>query len=192
MSRILQIFGGPNGSGKSSLIKQMSPVGPVVNADEIQKILGCSALEAAQNAEKTREMLLASRVSFTFESVLSTERNFTLMKRAKNTGYYVRCIYILTNDPKINVSRVAMRVSAGGHDVPTNKIVSRYWRAMKKIPELINICDECYIFDNSFERGFGEPAIIVSWARGTLELFPNSAWSQEKLELLVDGKYTEA
>lgn len=192
MSPILQVYGGPNGSGKSSLINRLPPVGPVVNADEIQRLLRCSDLEAAQNAEKTREALLASRVSYSFESVLSTERNFELMQRARNIGYHVRCIYILTNDPTINIARVAMRVSTGGHDVPTDKIVSRYWRAMEKIPELFSTCDECYIFDNSVERESGEASLIVSWRLGTLELFPNSAWSQKKLEQLIDGKYTEA
>lgn len=56
---ILTVYGGPNGSGKSTITEQHKPTGPYVNADMIQKYLGCTALEAAVNAEKTRELLLA-------------------------------------------------------------------------------------------------------------------------------------
>ena len=48
------------------------------------------------------------------------------MDRAKEKGYFVRCYYVLTADPAINVLRVKSRVAAGGHDVPEDKIISRY------------------------------------------------------------------
>ena len=84
MTSILTVYGGPNGSGKSTITEQHKPTGHYVNADMIQKYLGCTALEAAQIAENTRERLLAQGESFTMESVLSTDRNYTLMERAHN------------------------------------------------------------------------------------------------------------
>ena len=45
-------------------------------------------------------------------------------------GYFIRCYYILTADPMINVWRVKARVESGGHDVPEEKIVIRYDRAL--------------------------------------------------------------
>jgi len=48
------------------------------------------------------------------------------MKRAKDNGYFVRCIYVLTDDPNINVYRVLSRLNSGGHGVPADKVVDRY------------------------------------------------------------------
>lgn len=45
--------------------------------------------------------------------------------------------------------RVKARKAVGGHDVPIDKIVTRYERALKCIPELIDICDVCHVYDNS-------------------------------------------
>ena len=89
-----------------------------INADEIKKHLKCSDLEAAQLAEKQREERLEQMQEFCFETVLSTERNLKLLKRAREKGYFIRCYYILTVDSMINVWRVKARVEYGGHDVP--------------------------------------------------------------------------
>lgn len=48
---------------------------PYINADDIKRTNYCSDLEAAQFAEKMRERALVDKKSFTFETVLSTERN---------------------------------------------------------------------------------------------------------------------
>ena len=102
----IMVFAGPNGSGKSSVTRLAKLVGVYVNADDIRASLGCSALEAAQIATSKREELVSKRADFTFETVLSTTRNIDLLKTAKEQGYFVRCIYILTTDCEINVSRV--------------------------------------------------------------------------------------
>ena len=79
--------------------------------------------------------MLREKKNFAFETVLSTERNLNLLKKAKEQGYFIKCFYILTADPIINVARVKLRVLTGGHDVPEEKIVTRYDRALKLIPE---------------------------------------------------------
>ncbi len=58
-------------------------------------------------------------------------------------------LYILTADPIINVWRVKSRVASGGHDVPEDKIIARYDRALNLIKDLVKICDVCHIYDNS-------------------------------------------
>ena len=102
-----------------------------INADEIKKTLKCSDIEAAQLAERQREERLAARRDFCFETVLSTARNLHLLERAKQAGYFIRCYYVLTADPRINVYRVKARVASGGHDVPEEKIYTRFARAME-------------------------------------------------------------
>ncbi len=149
------VFAGPNGSGKSTITELLRPVDVAyINADEIQRVLGCENIEAAQRAEKRREEFLSARLGFCFETVLSTNRNLNLLQRAKEAGFFIRCYYVLTADPQINVARVASRVSAGGHDVPADKIVSRYDKALSLVHELIPVCDVCHIYDNSADTPY--------------------------------------
>ena len=148
------IFAGPNGSGKSTFTQLLKPPIDYINADEIKKCLKCSDLEAAQLAEKQREEHMEQMREFCFETVLSTERNLKLLERAKEKGYFIRCYYILTADPMINVWRVKARVESGGHDVPEEKIITRYDRALALVKDLIKDCDICHIYDNSASKPF--------------------------------------
>jgi predicted ABC-type ATPase len=143
------VFAGPNGSGKSTITELLKPPMDYINADEIKKNMKCSDLEAAQLAEKQREKHIEQMNEFCFETVLSTKRNLRLLKRAKEKGYFIRCYYVLTADPMINVWRVRSRVESGGHDVPEEKIIKRYDRALELIKDLVEICDVCHIYDNS-------------------------------------------
>lgn len=148
------VFAGPNGSGKSTITELLKPPMDYINADEIKKNLKCSDLEAAQLAEKQREKHMEQMSEFCFETVLSTERNLKLLERAKEKGYFIRCYYVLTADPAINVWRVKSRVESGGHDVPEEKIITRYDRALALIKDLVELCDVCHIYDNSGSRPF--------------------------------------
>lgn len=189
---ILLVIAGPNGSGKSSVISensQFKSIGDYVNADEIQRHLKCTALDAAVIAENTREYLFAEHKSFTFETVLSTERNIDLMERAKRADYRVICVYITTINPEINIYRVGERVKKGLHDVPPEKVKERYWRAMKLFPRLFDICDELYVFDNSIDRNEGEPSMILKWQFGNLATVPNAVWSEQMIEKLCKGVF---
>lgn len=148
------VFAGPNGSGKSTITELLKPPMDYINADEIKKNIKCSDLEAAQLAEKQREKHIEQMNEFCFETVLSTERNLRLLKKAKEKGYFIRCYYVLTADPMINVWRVRSRVDSGGHDVPEDKIIKRYDRALELIKDLVEICDICHIYDNSGSKPF--------------------------------------
>ena len=148
------VFAGPNGSGKSTITELLKPPMDYINADEIKKNIKCSDLEAAQLAEKQREGHIEHTDEFCFETVLSTRRNLDLLIKAKERGYFIRCYYVLTADPMINVWRVKSRVESGGHDVPEEKIIQRYDRALELIKELVKICDICHIYDNSGNKPF--------------------------------------
>lgn len=82
------VFAGPNGSGKSTFTELLKPPIDYINADEIKKNMKCSDLEAAQIAEKQREEHLANMQEFCFETVMSTDRNLNLLKRAKEMGVF--------------------------------------------------------------------------------------------------------
>lgn len=185
------VFAGPNGSGKSTFTELLKPTAmDYINADEIKKALKCSDLEAAQIAEKQRENHMDNMEEFCFETVLSTDRNLKLLKRAKAKGYFIRCYYILTADPYINVCRVKSRVEEGGHDVPEEKVLSRYEKALALVKDVVDVSDVCHIYDNSEEvpfrifkkrKEFCFYQECEDWLREDIELLTNSNNMEEAL-----------
>lgn len=177
------VFAGPNGSGKSTITKLAKIIEPYINADDIKKANLCSDLEAAQKATELREKFVNEKKGFTFETVLSTSRNLDLLKKAKENGFFIRCIYVLTANPEINVHRVHARFASGGHSVPDEKIRSRYTKALNLLPELIQVCDICHVYDNS-ETAFR----IFKKRKEKLFFWENTFWKKEDIEKLVGIK----
>jgi len=108
-----------------------------------------NAYLAAVCADFIRRKLLEKRMSFTFETVMSSPDKIELLQAAQQLGYRTYLYYIATDDVSININRVKQRVMAGGHDVPQDKIVSRYQRSLKLLPQAIKATNRAYIFDNS-------------------------------------------
>lgn len=174
------VFAGPNGSGMSTITRLAKIIEPYINADDIKRTNHCTDLEAAQMAEAMREKYIKEHKSFTFETVLSTDRNLKLLKKAKAEGYFIRCIYVLTCDPNINVARVKSRESQGGHGVPEDKIISRYKKALDLIPELVKVCDVMHIYDNS-----DVPFRIFKKRKTELFFWENEYWNEKNIHDLV-------
>jgi predicted ABC-type ATPase len=174
------VFAGPNGSGKSSVTAAWQTVGLYINADDIKVRRDSTDLEAAQEAERLRELCLAERRSFTFETVLSTERNLDLLERAKAAGFLVEGVFVLTVSAELNVFRVYSRELSGGHGVPPDKIRSRYAKSLANIPRLLALCDVCRIVDNTDEP----ETIYVKEAHGT-QVRPNRYWAADAIARLT-------
>ena len=179
MPKIL-VFAGPNGSGKSTITNAYDIEGIYVNADEIKKARGCSDLDAAIEAERLKEDCLQSGRSLTFETVMYTRRNLDFLIRAKSAGFYISCVFVLTSDPEINVFRIKSRVLDGGHDVPVDKIRSRYTKSLENVAEMISLCNQCRIYDNT-----NVPQIILCKDEHETSLYENAYWSQEQIKQLL-------
>ena len=178
----IRVFAGPNGSGKSTFTTPEWIVPPYINADDIKREQNLDDKEAAILATQMREQAVADRRSFTFETVMSKERNLLLLEKAKEAGYFIKGYYIFTRNPKINVARVRSRVLAGGHDVPEDKIASRYWESRKLIPRLYRVCDILHVYDNSSNT---YPTRLVRKHKNDTKLFPNEYWSADELYRLI-------
>ena len=96
-----------------------------------------NAYFASVAADFLRQKLLEQRVSFSFETVMSSPDKIALLEKAQQLGYRTCLYYIATDDPAINVARVKARVNLGGHDVPEDKIVSRYARSLGLLMEAV-------------------------------------------------------
>jgi predicted ABC-type ATPase len=94
-------------------------------------------------------MLIAEQASFGFETVMSHPSKIEFLAKARKHGYKVYLYFVCTGDPVINVERVKQRVREGGHDVPTDKITTRYWRSLELLSEAVQGTDRAYLFDSS-------------------------------------------
>jgi predicted ABC-type ATPase len=112
-----------------------------------------NAYFASVAADFIRQKLLEKRISFSFETVMSSPDKVTLLEKARSLGYRTYLYFIATEDPQINIARVKSRVHLGGHDVPVNKIVSRYSRSLDLLLPAIRLSSRAYLFDNSRHGG---------------------------------------
>ena len=106
-----------------------------------------------------------------------------LLRRAKDEGFFIKSVFVLTNNPKINILRVENRVEKGGHGVPRDKIKSRYYRSLKMLPLLVELSDICHVYDNSENnRCFFR---IFKKKNGQYFCWENSFWKKEKISSLT-------
>jgi predicted ABC-type ATPase len=110
------------------------------------------------------------------------------MKQAKEAGYWVELYFMCLQDAEMNVSRVRTRHAIGGHDVPIDKIRSRYFRSMQLLSQSFFLADEAMVFNNSWER----PELIAQkTGDGTIRVYPlrdkdiRSTWTKREIEKLL-------
>jgi predicted ABC-type ATPase len=80
---------------------------------------------------------------------MSHPSKIEFMAQAKAAGYQVLLVFVGLADPELCVRRVSQRVLSGGHDVPRQKIIDRYYRVMSLLPSAIAVADRALLFDNS-------------------------------------------
>jgi predicted ABC-type ATPase len=175
------VLAGPNGSGKSTVTNGLreSEFFPkhYINADDIAKSLESSIsdvnmrnLKAANLAEQGRKEAVTGDKPFAFETVMSTPAKMGLFDEARRNGFQVDMVFVTTESPLINVARVEDRVAKGGHDVPAEKIVERYGRAMDLLPAALQKADNAQVYDNSYHGV--KPMLVAQKIDGVLS-FPD-------------------
>ena len=150
---IIVAVAGPNGAGKTTFYH--AHVAPAalryVSADVLAHELEMDAYAAAKAADSIRRALLERRESFAFETVFSDPAGdkLSFLKGAVTSGYTVALCFVGLEDAALSEERVAMRVSQGGHDVPTDKLKSRFPRTLRNLKAAIRALPLVYVFDNS-------------------------------------------
>lgn len=167
---VLHVVAGPNGAGKSTFydkVLQLKTGLPFVNADLIAEEhwpddTAAHAYEAAALADQARHQLIAGRQSFVAETVFSHPSKIDLVQRAHDAGFQIT-LHVLVVPEDGAVARVADRVANDdGHDVPEDKIRSRYERLWEYVAAATAIADTSYVYDNSSsERALRRIAMYV-------------------------------
>ncbi len=174
------VVAGPNGSGKSTVTRYLDMVGTYTNADDVVSSTGMSNEDAAKFVDDKRYQAIGNREDFSFETVLSSQYKLDMLRQAKENGYFIKCIFVLTANPYINITRVEARVEAGGHDVDKEKIIKRYYSSLKNISSLMELCDILHVYDNTIDF-----VRIIRKHKDDISIFPNEYWSEEKIMELM-------
>ncbi len=158
----LLIIAGPNGSGKTTAYQKadLQRFGLsvwIINPDALTvriQVAEKKSLDDANQCSVDRifawlDASIHAHQSVGVETVLSTPKYRSLVKKAKGLGFAVTLIYVILESPELNIERVRNRVALGGHSVPKEKIVARYARSLEQLPWFLDQADHAYLFDNS-------------------------------------------
>ena len=155
----LYIISGPNGAGKTtasySVLPKILHCKEFVNADEIARGLSpfnpeSVAIEAGRLMLNRIKELLSRNESFSIETTLATRSYFRLIEKAHQQGYEVTLLYFWLKSPEQAIERVAERVSKGGHNIPQDIIVRRYYEGINNLFKIyMPIVDTWVLVNNS-------------------------------------------
>lgn len=178
---ILYIIAGANGSGKSTLSNELLSDKNLefLNADEIAKEI------CPQNIESVRvkagkivleklNKLLNNRRSFAIETTLAGKNHIKTIHKAKELGYKTVLIYSYLDNPDFCENRIKIRVLNGGHNIPKEDIIRRFYRSKENFWNLYkDIVDEWNIFYN----GTSEYILVAQHSNNTLEIYNENLYN---------------
>lgn len=165
--KYLYIISGANGSGKSTLAEVLLKEKNLefLNADEIAKELAPNAINsvpisAGKEYFKRLKLYFDNKKSFAVESTLSGNNVVRIIKRAQDLNYKIILVYSFLQNCTTCIERVKKRVKNGGHNVPEEDIIRRYYKSIVKFwNEYRFMVDEWTLFFN----GYDYAPIIVSF-----------------------------
>lgn len=176
MSR-LDLIVGPNGAGKTTVYERLiapdRPALPFVNADRIagNHFPGRELEEgyaAGEIAARTRAALIDARRDFCAETVFSHPSKIELVEAAIAAGYDI-VLHVVMIPLRLSGPRVAARVASGGHDVPADKLASRFERLWPQISTVVPHCHRAVFYDNAADDG---PEEVASFRYGIADYRP--------------------
>jgi predicted ABC-type ATPase len=174
------VIAGPNGAGKSTFYEtHLKNTGlRFLNADVLAGEMKMDAYQAAEIAAKLRNEFVKQGESFIFETVFSDPAGDKLnfLNQTIAQGYTAIVCFIGIAGVDRSEERVLMRVSQGGHDVPSEKLSARFPRTMANLKRAIQELPHILIFDND---DLATPYRLVAVYQGGRSIFQSDvhpAW----------------
>ena len=180
--KILYIIAGANGSGKSTLASELLPSENLdfLNADEVAKEICPQNIEsvkikAGKIVLKKLEKLLNSQKSFAIETTLAGKNHIKTIQKAKNLGYYIVLIYSYLDSPILCENRIKIRVLNGGHNIPKNDIIRRFYRSKENFWNTYkDLVDEWNLFYN----GTSEYILVAQSSESKIEIYNENLYNE--------------
>lgn len=154
--KYLYIVAGPNGSGKSTLAHKLLPVKNLefLNADEIAYEINSKAIDkvkitAGKEYFKRLNEFFNNHKSFIIETTLSGQMLVKIIQKAQKLNYEILLVYVFVDNPQICIERIKVRVKKGGHNIPDEDVLRRFYRSKNNFwSNYKNIVDEWAIYYN--------------------------------------------
>ncbi len=181
-NKILYIIAGANGSGKSTLASELLPSENLdfLNADEVAKEICPDNIEsvkikAGKIVLERLEKLLNSQQSFAIETTLAGKNHIKTIQKAKNLGYYIVLIYSYLDSPILCENRIKIRVLNGGHNIPKNDIIRRFYRSKENFWNTYkDLVDEWNLFYN----GTSEYILVAQSSESKIEIYNENLYNE--------------
>lgn len=181
----LYMIAGPNGAGKTTTALRLLPgflsMHEFVNADEIGRGLNPlnpdgQAILAGRLMLQRIDTLIAAGKSFAFETTGASHAFAEKMRRAKTAGYNLGLVYLWLPDATFAKSRVKLRVTQGGHNIPEDAIERRYSRGLHNLLKTyLPLVDRATIYDGTqLDSSFQD--VIAEKLDGSLKIHKSAIW----------------
>ena len=179
------ILAGPNGAGKSTsapfVLQRTLGVHEFVNADVIARELSPDDVDraaiAAGRVMLTRLRDLARRrVSFAFETTLSSRSFAPWLSSLRVSGYDVDVQFFWLPSAEFAIERVAQRSGTGGHSVPAEVVRRRHRAGIRNFFSLYEpIATTWTLYDAS-----GQQPVVVAERVGIepRKVYDGAIWAQ--------------
>jgi len=181
------LFAGINGAGKSTfaqnedLLAELGPV-EVINPDLVTRelrsqdpalTLDAANLAAANECERrVREVISFASQSVVIETVLSSDKYRPIVTLAKQAKFEFVLIYVVLSSAEEAIRRVKRRVQAGGHDVPEDKIRSRFGKSLENLPWFWGQADTASVYFNG-DAANRKPIMVAEKVSGQQSFNPS-------------------
>jgi predicted ABC-type ATPase len=163
------IIAGPNGAGKTTFARDFLPSEAqtlrFINADLIAAGLApfnpdTAAIKAVRlMLEEIDECVLAGE-SFAFETTLSGLSYLRKIKQWRHLGYEVKLWFLSLPSADMAASRVAVRVSQGGHNIPEHVIRRRFKTGLDNFHNLYSKAVDSWVVYDSYVH----PPKVLDWS----------------------------
>ena len=184
---VFVIVCGINGAGKSTLADALarSPdlAGlPFLNPDRLSASYRVADPALSRETADLRALrhiageihrLLAIRQSFVSETVGANAAYRRYVEGAKAAGYLVRVVFVGLGSAEQSIARVALRVSVGGHSIPTPDIRRRWPAVHANLTWFATHADMLDVYANA-EDG-AAPRVIARVRTGRVETLDETA-----------------
>jgi predicted ABC-type ATPase len=163
------IIAGPNGAGKTTFARDFLPVEAktlrFINADLIAAGLApfnpeSAAFKAGRlMLEEIDECVLAGN-SFALETTLSGVAYLKKIAVWQKLGYQVKLWFLSLPNEEAAISRVALRVAQGGHNIPEDVIRRRFKAGLDNFHNRYRLLVDSWTFYDSYHR----PPKLLDWS----------------------------